>query len=47
VDILTSKGNVLEFTVSVSKQKASSSEPDEDEGQLDLSDSIPEPQGDY
>lgn len=46
VDILTSKGNVLEFTVRVSKQKASSSEPDEDEGKLDLSDSIPEPQGD-
>jgi hypothetical protein len=43
VDILTSKGNVLEFTVRVSKMKASSSESDDD-GQLPLTDSVPEPE---
>jgi hypothetical protein len=48
VDILTSKGNVLEFTVRVSKQRAASAsgDDDDDQGELDLSDSIPEPQGD-
>lgn len=44
VDILTSKGNVLEFTVRVSKQRASTSaSDDDDQNELDLSDSIPEP----
>lgn len=45
VDILTSKGNVLEFTVRVSKQRASTSasDDDDDQNELDLSDSIPEP----
>lgn len=47
VDILTSKGNVLEFTVRVSKQRASTSASyDDDQEELDLTDSIPEPAGD-
>ena len=43
-DILNAKGNVLEITIRVSKQKSIDAGSDDGQEELDLTDSIPAPQ---
>jgi hypothetical protein len=43
LDLYNAKGNVIVFDAGVSKTKANVESSDDDQGELDLSDSIPEP----
>ena len=46
IDLLNAKGNVIVFDAGVSKTKANAGSDDNDQEELYLTDSIPEPAGD-